>query len=453
MPGPDVRQRPGGATIAVEALERLAFHALCAVLVLDLNEHLLWVERDARAIFHLFLAGAYLAPLAGRAIAERAGRIRTVRWASALQLAGLAVLAAVESRTLLFVGLALVAAGAGAAMPATSALVAERLGAAGPDAAARAGAALRRAVQGASVAAKLGAPLLLVLLGPRAAFAAAAVALGAGILVARGDRAGLPDAPLAPTRHGFLRVVTTAVSRLGTGKPGQDWLEVARDVHPADAVEGARAVLRLTPVFVALTLFWALFDQRASAWVFQARQLDLALAGVTLSPAQLQVLSPLLALVVGPLLARGVFPLLERQGVAVPPLRKVGAGLFATAAAFAAAGALQVVVDLGHAPHAAWQLPQYLLLAAGEVLVSVTGLELAYADAPRSMRATVMSIGFLTVSAGNLLVVALGVLRFEGATWYWASALLGLGAALAFRAVRRAGRAAAAGRPAAGAQG
>jgi POT family proton-dependent oligopeptide transporter len=427
--------------VAAEALERLAFHGLCAVLVLYLNEHLLWAERDARGIYHLFLAGAYLAPLAGRAVAARLGRLRTVRWASTLHLAGLALLAAVESREGLALGLVLVAAGAGGAMPATSALVGERLGSAGAEAAARANAALRRAVQAASLAAKLGAPLLLVVAGPRAALAAAALALLAGVLLARRERAPAVDAPLPPERHGFLRVLGTAVSRLGTGKPGQDWLEVARELHPAEAVAGTRAVLRLTPVFVALTLFWALFDQRASAWVFQARQLDLSLGPLTLSPAQLQALSPALVLLVGPLLARALATL-ERRGLALPPVRRVGLGIFAASAAFLAAGVLQVVVEGGHVPHGLWQLPQYLLLTVGEVLVSVTGLELAYAHAPRSMRPAVMSIGFLTVAAGNLVVVLVGKLfRLDGAAWSFTFAVLGICVALVFRGVTRAWRA------------
>jgi POT family proton-dependent oligopeptide transporter len=286
---------------------------------------------------------------------------------------------------------------------------------------------------------------VLVAAGPRAALGVAAAALAAGILVAGRARKGLAaaKAPL-PDPHGFLRVVSRAVARLGTGRPGERLLDHALDVHPPEAVEGARAVLRLAPVFAALTIFWALFDQRVSAWVFQARQLDLALLGRILSPAQLQALEPLLVVVLMPLLGRVVFPALERRGVAVPPLRKVAVGLFAAAAAFVAAAVLQHVVESGRTPHALWQLPQYVLLALGEVLVSVTGLELAYAQAPRSMRGTIMSLGFLTVFAGNLLTAVVGrIFRLDGPRWYWAFAALGLVVALAFRAATRRWRVAA----------
>lgn len=33
-----------------------------------------------------------------------------------------------------------------------------------------------------------------------------------------------------------------------------------------------------------------------------------------------------------------------------------------------------------------WQIPQYILIAVAEVLVSVTGLEFAYSQAPTNLR-------------------------------------------------------------------
>jgi proton-dependent oligopeptide transporter, POT family len=439
MSRPASPQHPVKVVVGAEACERFAFHALAAVLVLYLNEHLLYAERDARTAFHLFLAAVYLAPLAGRALAARLGTLSTLRWGQAAYLAGLAVLAAFESRSGVLAGLVLVAAGAGVAKRAASALVGEALGGAGRERAGASHGALYAAVNGASLAAKVAAPLLLAAFGPRSPLALAAAALAASVVVLRAGSSRLAPAPVPPRdRHGFLRVVSTALARLGTGRPGQHWLDGARAAHSAEAVEGVRAVLRLAPVFAALAVFWALFDQRGAAFVFQARRLDLAVAGHLLSPAHLQALNPLLVLVLVPLLGRVVFPALARRGVPLRPLGNVSVGLFASAAAFAAAGALQAAIDAGHTPHAVWQLPQYLLLTLGEVLVSVTGLELAYAHAPRAMRQTVMSLGFLTVVAGNLVAAAAGELfRLDGARWYWAFAALMLATAIAFRALAR----------------
>jgi POT family proton-dependent oligopeptide transporter len=228
------------------------------------------------------------------------------------------------------------------------------------------------------------------------------------------------------------------VGRLGTGAPGQHWLDGARDRHPEEAIEGAKAVFRIMGVFAAVTLFYALFDQKGSSWVFQARHLDLTLLGHTYSPAQLQALNPALVLVLVPLFTWGVFPALERRGVALAPLRKMTWGMFVTVLSFVAAAILQMLVDAGRTPHALWQVPQYVLLTAGEVLVAVTGLEFSYTQAPRAMRSTIMSIWFLTVFVGNLLTALVTkVVRLEGAAYFWLFAALMLAAALVFGAVAR----------------
>jgi POT family proton-dependent oligopeptide transporter len=138
-----------------------------------------------------------------------------------------------------------------------------------------------------------------------------------------------------------------------------------------------------------------------------------------------------------PLLTGVVFPALARRGAGLAPLGKVAAGLFLAVGSFAAAGLVQLLIDGGRPPHLAWQVPQYLLLTSAEVLVSVTGLEFSYTQAPRSMRATITSIWFLTVFLGNLLTFLVQFVKLSGAASFAFFALLMLGAALAFRQVAR----------------
>ena len=54
----------------------------------------------------------------------------------------------------------------------------------------------------------------------------------------------------------------------------------------------------------------------------------------------------------------------------------------------------------------AWQVPAYLFLSVGEVLVSVTALEFAYTQAPPSMKSVIMSLWYVTIAAGSLLRAA-----------------------------------------------
>ncbi|XP_032880749.1 solute carrier family 15 member 2-like [Amblyraja radiata] len=55
--------------------------------------------------------------------------------------------------------------------------------------------------------------------------------------------------------------------------------------------------------------------------------------------------------------------------------------------------------------HIAWQIPQYVLMAAGEVMFALTGLEFSYSQAPINMKAVLQSGLLLTVAFGNIIVV------------------------------------------------
>jgi proton-dependent oligopeptide transporter, POT family len=56
-----------------------------------------------------------------------------------------------------------------------------------------------------------------------------------------------------------------------------------------------------------------------------------------------------------------------------------------------------------------WQLVPYAFLTSGEVLVSATGLEFAYSQAPPAMKGVLMSFFNLTVTVGGLWVLLANV--------------------------------------------
>jgi len=426
--------------IGYEALERFAFYGTRSIVTSYLATFLVFPERDAKAWYHAFLMATYLTPLLGGWLADRFwGRQATILRVSFFSIGGYLVLALWQTPAGFLTGAALVAAGAGGILPCASAFVGEQLPSGEPALLERVYGWFYWVINVGAAIASLAVPFLLQRFGAAVAFAAPCLSMAAATLVFwRGGRHYVPSPPSGAKPHGFVRVVARALRRLGTHRSGEHWLDAARDVHPAEAVEGARAVLRVLGIFAAVTVFWALFDQTGSSWVIQAEKMDLQLGGWELAPAQLQALNPVLITLLVPVFTLVVFPRLEARGRLLTPLAKMRVGMIATVLSFAVAGTLQLVLDAGRAPSVLWQFPQYLLLTVGEVLVSVTGLEFSYTQAPRSMRSAIMSIWFLTVFLGNLLTLSvLKLLDVGDAASLWLFAAIMLAATLAFGAVAR----------------
>jgi len=73
---------------------------------------------------------------------------------------------------------------------------------------------------------------------------------------------------------------------------------------------------------------------------------------------------------------------------------------------------VQIAIDRGDKPHIIWQLPQYVLLTWAEIMVSVTCLEMAYTQAPNSMKSLIMAGWQMTVAIGNLVVIVVAETGF-----------------------------------------
>ncbi len=224
-----------------------------------------------------------------------------------------------------------------------------------------------------------------------------------------GVTAALASLLLIPSLGVVIALCSALVSILLFGGIGM-WrqLEVARSEHSDEAVEGVRAVLRVLVLFALVTPFWSLFDQKASTWVLQA---DAMTKPSWFQSSQMQALNPLLVMLLIPFNNLLLYPALKRLGWEMTALRRITAGIVFTGLSWVVVGFMQVVLDGGHAFSIGWQVLPYALLTLGEVLVSATGLEFAYSQAPAAMKGALMSFWNLTVTVGNLwvLVVNAGV--------------------------------------------
>ena len=155
-----------------------------------------------------------------------------------------------------------------------------------------------------------------------------------------------------------------------------------------------------------------------------------------LKAEQISALNPLMVMMIIPALGAFVYGPLEARGITVKPLQKMSVGMFLAAVAFAVAALLQQRIEAageGHVP-VLWQFGQYIVMTTAEVLVSVTGLEFAYTQAPRAMKSTMMGVWLLCVTFGNVLVAFLAPMEaiLELSQFFWVFTGLMVGAALLF---------------------
>lgn len=204
----------------------------------------------------------------------------------------------------------------------------------------------------------------------------------------------------------------------------------ADDEFGPEAVEGVKAVMRIMSVFIMVSIFWALFDQHASSWIRQAEMMNLEVSFpffgvITMLPSQIPSLNPVIVMILIPVWAYIFEPALQRIGINMTPLRKMSLGMALASTSFVAVALLQARIDADMSTKipVLWQLIPYFLITLSEVLVSITGLEFAYSQAPNRMKSTVMGFWLLTVAFGNALVAVLARfsnLNLEDFFWLFA---------------------------------
>lgn len=436
--------------IGNEGCERFSFYGMRNILTVFLMTSLLMAvpedlrKAEAKEVFHTFVIGVYFFPLLGGWLADRFfGKYPTIFWFSVIYCAGHACLSIFENNLKgFYFGLFLISLGSGGIKPLVSSFVGDQFDKSNRSLAQKVYDAFYWIINFGSFFASLLMPIILKNYGAGVAFGLPGLLMLLATLILWSGRKKYVHQPARGANpHSFLKVVWTALQggRLGMGVAALGlllaayslsqiaslglvpavclalvlvmgfggvgaWVQLdrARGAHPDEAVDGVRAVLRVLVLFALVTPFWSLFDQKASTWVLQADQMS---KPAWFQSSMMQALNPLLVMILIPFNNLVLYPLLQRSGLQVTALRRMGAGIALAGAAWIVAGVLQLWLDEGTTVSIVWQMLPYALLTLGEVLVSATGLEFAYSQAPLSMKGTIMSFWSLSVTVGNLWVL------------------------------------------------
>ncbi|MBK9265133.1 MAG: MFS transporter [Polyangiaceae bacterium] len=440
--------------IGNEACERFSFYGMRNILTSFLVGWLLKdvIEADragaAKDVFHIFVMGVYFFPLLGGWLADRfLGKYRTILYLSLFYCVGHACLAMFESNKLgFYTGLFLIALGSGGIKPCVSSFVGDQFDQSNKHLARVVFDAFYWIVNFGSFFASLLIPVTLKKWGPSIAFGIPGILMFIATIVFWAGRKRYVVVPPSPgDPHSFGNVAWTALRRgSGTGRiltaigvigfaasfallPSIGFvatvclaivvlfalagpavylsLDAAREDHPDEDVDAVRTVLRVLVLYFLLTPFWSLFDQKASTWILQAKAMSLPGWGFFQEASQMQALNPALVMIFIPLNNVVLYPFLRKIGINPTPLRRMTVGIALAGLSWIPVGILQVMIDRGATVPILWQVVPYAILTFGEVLVSATGLEFAYSQAPAKMKGTLMSFWSLTVTIGGLWVL------------------------------------------------
>ncbi|MDI9341933.1 MAG: MFS transporter [Sediminibacterium sp.] len=403
--------------IGNEAAERFSYYGLRAILTVYLATHFFnptadpslqaGAEAKANEATHFFITLNYLLPIAGALLADWFfGKYKIIVWLSLVYCVGNLIMAAFTDQYSFFMlGLILIAVGSGGIKPCVSANVGDQFDDSNKDLISKAFSWFYLSINFGSFFSTLLIPFVYERLGASWAFGIpGGLMLLATLLFFMGRKHYRHVPPTGFPRANFFSINVYAFKNRHKRSDGTPLLNVALEKYNPTAVEGVKAVWKVLLLFSFVPVYWMLSDQSTSEWVIQATKLDLSVFGFTLLPQQVQAANPVLILILTPLFTGVLYPFLEKRGIRFNEHRKLLSGYVLLLLAFVVIYVLQVKIDAGQQPSVGWQLLAYVLQTAAEILVYLTGLEYAYAQAPASMKSTIMSFWLLTISLGNYLV-------------------------------------------------
>ena len=429
-----------------EFAERCSFYGMRGLLTSYMIDGLGMSSGSAGSYYFMFVAGAYLLPLVGGFVADNyLGKYKTIVFFSLPYILGHVILG-IENVPCLFIALGLLAMGSGVIKPNISTLMGMTYDQQRPG-----NDELRTT-----------------------AFSLFYIAINIGSALSMSTlpwvrtNYGYQIAFLVPAIMMAVAFVVFAI-----GKPFYAKEVISKEKStPEERALKWQILGRIGGLFLLVTFFWSIFDLSSSTWIIFGRLYqDTTMFGWHVDVEQVQATNPILIVVLTPLFA-GFWAFMRSKGMAIRATDKIVIGFLLTGLcvgimAYPAltAGPLETLaVPLGKVESEGEarakldkQLPQiyagmiansgnptmlgcdaaaavgipsqatklfvrpktrqrsggrlaFFILTMAEILISITGLELAFVAAPRTMKSFVTSLWLLTVFTANVLNTVLAPL-------------------------------------------
>ncbi|EJW04859.1 amino acid/peptide transporter (Peptide:H+ symporter) [Edhazardia aedis USNM 41457] len=169
-------------------------------------------------------------------------------------------------------------------------------------------------------------------------------------------------------------------------------------------IKKAQKVLK---IFAFIPFFWMIYDQQSTTWIEQGTKMktnvNIFNHQVNIIPEQMQGFNGILILVFIPLFTRLIYPTIRRLGYQFDSIKKMNCGLMLASISFFISAFVEMHLEMK--PCILWQVPQYIVLTAAEILLALTGMEFVYSESPERIKGLILSAWLITVAMGNFFVV------------------------------------------------
>jgi solute carrier family 15 (oligopeptide transporter), member 1 len=422
-----------------EFAERCSYYGMRAILVSYMLDRLGMGPGPAGSFFFMFVAGCYFLPLLGGFVADNyLGKYKTIVFFSLPYILGHVILG-IENIPCLFIAMALLAMGSGVIKPNISTLMGltyDQMRPGNDELRTTAFSLFYMAINIGAALSQIGIPWIRTHYGYQMAFLFPAILMAVAFLI---FAAGKPF------------YATEIISKSET--------------TPEERALRWQILGRIGGLFLLVTFFWSIFDQSASTWIIFGRLYqDTSMFGWHVDVEQVQATNPILIVLLTPVFA-SLWAIMRNKGMPVRATDKIIAGFLLTALCMAImaypafqAGPIETVgVPLGPVQSQSeaqeklnkelppiyagmiasvgnpmmsvpdfsgavgapiqstqlfvrpenkvtiwWQVLAFLIITIAEILISITGLELAFVAAPKSMKSFVTSLWLVTVFLANV---------------------------------------------------
>ncbi|OAG29849.1 hypothetical protein NEIG_01195 [Nematocida sp. ERTm5] len=166
-------------------------------------------------------------------------------------------------------------------------------------------------------------------------------------------------------------------------------------------------VIKNLPIVIG----WTIYDQMSSTWIDQGKrmitQIGVLSYKISIPPSQIILINSFALIVFLPFYDSAIPAFFCSARLADTHKHRMAYGLLMIGLSYLVYYGIEVYMTRNGSISILFQVPQILIITIGEVLVSVSGMAVAYNEGGTNNKSVAMGYWYLNVALGNLLVVCL----------------------------------------------